>query len=240
MSGICLKDFDEVHKSPNRDELEGRLLSLTYRMDFERMTAAVVDTREGSQRGPFVLSNVPAAFVAHSQDSAASTRDPVVARLKATNKPFAYDQSTYVLGHATDLWEVQAPFGYKTGICVGVNGGTGLRFYLGMDRSRQLPSSEVACARLLADLHLLANYAQEVAMRVLLPRGEISVEIGDLSAREREVLAWAGNGKSAWETARILGIGQSTTNKHLDAAIKRLGCVNKTQAVAVALRHGLI
>ena len=61
-----------------------------------------------------------------------------------------------------------------------------------------------------------------------------------LSTREREVLTWAARGKSAWETAGILGITTRTVNKHTQTAFRKLGAANRTHAVALALQQQLI
>jgi DNA-binding CsgD family transcriptional regulator len=60
-----------------------------------------------------------------------------------------------------------------------------------------------------------------------------------LTPREKEVLLWAGRGKSAWETAQLLGLAEATVKSYIRNACSRLGVKNKTHAVAVALTHGL-
>jgi DNA-binding NarL/FixJ family response regulator len=61
-----------------------------------------------------------------------------------------------------------------------------------------------------------------------------------LTGREREVLTWAGLGKTSGEIATILGLSERTVNFHFDQAMKRLGVTNRTQAVAMAVAQGLI
>ncbi|MCL3882677.1 helix-turn-helix transcriptional regulator [Marivita sp. GX14005] len=61
-----------------------------------------------------------------------------------------------------------------------------------------------------------------------------------LSRREAEVLLWAAHGKSAWETAQLLGLREATVKFYVRKACVRLGVKNKTHAVAIALTHNLI
>ena len=61
-----------------------------------------------------------------------------------------------------------------------------------------------------------------------------------LTLREREVLWWAAQGKSAREIGEILHITKRTVDQHTQNAIHKLGAVNRTQAVATALRERLI
>jgi DNA-binding CsgD family transcriptional regulator len=61
-----------------------------------------------------------------------------------------------------------------------------------------------------------------------------------LSAREREILHWAANGKSSWDIARILTVSDHTVNYHLQRAAKKLGVVGRRAACARALSLGII
>lgn len=61
-----------------------------------------------------------------------------------------------------------------------------------------------------------------------------------LSGRERDVLIWAGRGKTIAETAIILSVSEATVAAHIKAAILRIGAVNKVQAVVQAIFAGLI
>jgi LuxR family quorum sensing-dependent transcriptional regulator len=61
-----------------------------------------------------------------------------------------------------------------------------------------------------------------------------------LSDREREVLYWVARGKSAWEIGEILGIAKRTVDEHVQKTVRKLGAVNRTHAVAIAVRDRLI
>lgn len=61
-----------------------------------------------------------------------------------------------------------------------------------------------------------------------------------LTERERCVLALLADGRSHHEIGSRLGIGIETVRTHLRKASERLGATSRTQAVATALRLGLI
>lgn len=61
-----------------------------------------------------------------------------------------------------------------------------------------------------------------------------------LSAREREVLLWAAQGKTAWETSAILGISPKTVEFHLANCGRKLGTATKAQTILAAARKGLL
>lgn len=61
-----------------------------------------------------------------------------------------------------------------------------------------------------------------------------------LTAREVDSLCWAARGKTAAETAEILGLSVETVTTHVHKATRRLGAANKTHAVAIAIHRGVI
>lgn len=61
-----------------------------------------------------------------------------------------------------------------------------------------------------------------------------------LRDREIDVLSWAAKGKTADETAVILGLGRETVTTHMTRACRRLGAANKTHAVALAVQRRLV
>jgi DNA-binding NarL/FixJ family response regulator len=63
---------------------------------------------------------------------------------------------------------------------------------------------------------------------------------GDLSGRERRVVALSAVGKTAADIAEALAISQRTVHAHLQNASDKLRARNKTQTVVEALRYGQI
>lgn len=61
-----------------------------------------------------------------------------------------------------------------------------------------------------------------------------------LTPRETEILRWAAEGKNEWEIGVILGVSEHTVDKMFRLARAKLGAVNRTQAVAYAIRHRVI
>lgn len=62
----------------------------------------------------------------------------------------------------------------------------------------------------------------------------------DLSKREKETLRWLAEGKSNWEISAILKISERTVRFHINNIMRKLDAVNRTHAVAIALRDSII
>ena len=61
-----------------------------------------------------------------------------------------------------------------------------------------------------------------------------------LTVRERDALALVAEGKTDWEISVILGIAEATVRFHVDNARRKLGAVNRAQAVARLVNQRLI
>ncbi|WP_371872943.1 LuxR family transcriptional regulator [Notoacmeibacter sp. MSK16QG-6] len=94
------------------------------------------------------------------------------------------------------------------------------------------------CNDLISDLYYLSSLIHEQA--VLLQSSEIGLAGIRLSTRETETLSWAARGKTAWETAQILGLSEKTVQFYLSNACTKLGTTTKTHAVATAISEHMI
>jgi DNA-binding CsgD family transcriptional regulator len=61
-----------------------------------------------------------------------------------------------------------------------------------------------------------------------------------LTEREREILKWIAEGKTSADVGAILGLSQRTVEWHTNRAVEKLEAVNRIQAVARAVRYGLV
>ena len=232
------QDYQDVRESTDRATFESRLIRFANAMDFGIVTAALAVERPGRATSFVAIGNTPHAFIEASRSMENTQRDPVRQRLKSWHVPFTYDQSLYVEEDAADLWENQAPFGYRTGIAMALHMPDGKHFLLGVDRSDPLPKEDSQLTRMIADLQLLAVYAQETAVRVLSDEVAAPDPVERLSHREREVLQWTRDGKSSWAIGQILSLSPHSVNFHLRNACKKLGVSGKHMAVlkAISLR----
>lgn len=67
-----------------------------------------------------------------------------------------------------------------------------------------------------------------------------NVDLGQLTERELDCLRLAADGGTAADISLLTGVGERTVNYHLANVISKLGAANKTHAVALAMRMGLL
>ncbi|HWX97799.1 MAG TPA: LuxR C-terminal-related transcriptional regulator [Solirubrobacteraceae bacterium] len=87
-------------------------------------------------------------------------------------------------------------------------------------------------------MHVLGTVAHELGAFFARRRGEL--DLSPLTAREVEVLTLASIGLPVGGIGERLTISRGTVKSHLEHIYAKLGVVNRTAAVAQALRSGLI
>ena len=85
---------------------------------------------------------------------------------------------------------------------------------------------------------LTKTFIEEAAMGV--PGPDDAPTTTPLSKREREILQMVANGATTKEVARDLGISPHTVKTHLERIFEKLGANDRAQAVAIAIRTGLV
>jgi DNA-binding CsgD family transcriptional regulator len=234
---LLLRDYAELSEATSLADYQAKLVKMAEALDFPLVNAMVV-CEDPSRIEParcFEVGNTPLAYQHLSHDRDRGSRDPVTKMLKSSTVPFVYDQQTYVDAEAGDLWETQAPFGYRTGILVALRLPLGRHFLLGVDRPDALPGDERKLVRMMGDLQLIAVHAQSAALRLLLPS-----DVPELSPREVEVLRWLAEGKGRVVVGQILGISENTVKFHLASIYRKLGVASKEAALLKAQEAGLI
>jgi DNA-binding NarL/FixJ family response regulator len=98
-------------------------------------------------------------------------------------------------------------------------------------------------------LAIRAAYAGEVHLDAqvttrllagLRSRNEEPEELGELTAREREILALVAGGHANKEIARRLVITERTARTHVSNILRKLRLTSRTQAALLAVREGLV
>ena len=234
-----LKKFMDVSQSADLPTFEQKLVEFAHDMEFGKVAGVLVIERPGQRASFLSVGNTPEDYKKSYGSAEDSRRDPVLRRLKRLSTPFMYDQDLYVRDEAADLWEKQAPFGYRTGIAVALHLPGHKHFLLGVDREDRLPQDDERLTRMLADLQLLAVHAQDAAVRLLESSADGNLD-PKLTTREIEVLRWTMEGKSAWAVGEILSVSESTVNFHLRNIFRKLDASSKHQAVLKALALGLL
>jgi len=228
-----------VLEARNPEEFRDEVVRFSMQLGFETVSAITVIDHPLADPEFIAIDNAPVAYRETIDDSSLGRRDPVLQHCKTQSVPIIWNQDTYTTRGLGEMWETQASFGYRTGVCLALHMPEGRHFVLGVDREHPMPKDPIEVTRMVADLQLFAVHAQDAALRILVPAAA-QPERPALTPRELESLRWTMDGRTAWEVGEALGISERTAVLHINNAMHKLGCNNKHQAVLKALRLGLI
>ena len=164
--------------------------------------------------------------------------DPIVRRSKCDPSPFLWSEAApFVRAEhsaiASRMFGEAAEFNLKAGFVVPMTPPRGevIAASLGGEAADVPPEAHGMIA-------VICAYA--IGRAIELRDREKKRRRSGLTTREVECLKWAADGKTEWETSAILSISEHTADKHLANARRKLGAANRAQAVANAIRWGII
>ena len=82
--------------------------------------------------------------------------------------------------------------------------------------------------------------AEELSALQQKPSEEAAAFMAQLTSREIEILNYMAQGYLNKQIAFELGISESTIKSHVSAILSKLNANDRTEAVVIAIKHGLI
>jgi LuxR family quorum sensing-dependent transcriptional regulator len=227
--------IDSLDRLSDTNEVLRVLEGAVARFGFERLLFTGLLPIEGERFDDVVLaSGWPPEFLQLYCKHDYIRFDPIARLARQSANPFIWEGPSYFRSEETGVAAVMkhaADFGITRGFIVPIHGPAGYAACVSMSGvDVDLP------AKLTPGLHLMAQYSFNRIWSLVAPLRKTPC----LTRREREVLTWAAKGKSAWEIGEILAISKRTVDEHAYQAFRKLGAVNRTQAVAMAVRNRLI
>ncbi len=164
--------------------------------------------------------------------------DPIVHRLVSREgRDIIWSDLNKLVQRKSNAWKVMnegRDFGLHEGVTYPILGYSGYVAGATFAGPRFDPDPEFRAA-----LSLVAAYAHSRMLHIH-REGRRPQEPVILTAREREVLRWAAQGKSDWEIGEILCISEHTAQKHIENVKRKLGVSKRIQAVVEAVKRSLI
>lgn len=164
--------------------------------------------------------------------------DPTVEYAKTGVEPMAWSRELFATEALQDLSRDAGAIGFNHGWTQPLRDARGRFGMLTLARG----GAAIGDDELRAKLPMMQWLAQVVHDRLF---GEFlawqrNESIGRLTERELVCLRLAAEGGTAGEISATTGVAERTVNFHMANAIEKLGATNKTHAVVLALRLGLL
>jgi LuxR family quorum-sensing system transcriptional regulator SolR len=183
-----------------------------------------------------MFNNYPQAWQQRYQAEQYLRIDPTVAQGLTSTRPMLWSEALFA--SSRPLWEDARAHGLQFGWAQPTHDLKGVASLLTFARSGEAIDCSEYQAKV-QQMQWLAQAAHAALSNILAakPDGVASIR---LTEREVEVLRWAADGKTASESAEILGISERTVIFHIDNALRKLGAANKTAGVLKAAMLRLI
>lgn len=166
------------------------------------------------------------------------SEDPVSRHIRTAATPIFWGRDTYAARGLVYDWELFSDAGAGSGVGMALHLASDRHFICGLMWRDQGLRDKNSNPDLAVALQTMAVFAEPAAFR-LANIGDLPLGDSTLSTRELQCLFWASRGLTDEDTAAVLQVSHRTVRKHIDAAVCKLGAINRTHAAVTATRKGL-
>jgi DNA-binding CsgD family transcriptional regulator len=184
-----------------------------------------------------VTSAYPNAWQELYSERSYIAHDPTVTYCQKNTDSVVWSESMFE--HAKPMLEEARHYGIGFGISTSIHERTGTKSMISLARDRSLEKDTRETADLHAAVKVLSTCAHFTASRLLANQLKNFLRPA-LTSQEERCLRWVAQGKTSWEIGKIMFISEPTVVFHLKNLMKKLDVINRSQALAVAIRLGLI
>jgi DNA-binding CsgD family transcriptional regulator len=186
-----------------------------------------------------LLKGYPEQWLDHYFTNAYYEIDPIIAYCTEYVTPIQWhDLPKIPSTRSIQMMNEASEFGLKAGITMPMHSPHGEMGVLSFALNRPETTSREITQHAMPYIQILAGYIHEAVRRVL-NLEDLNQEIL-LTAREKECMKWAADGKTSWEISRLLNLSERTINFHLNNATQKLHASNRQHALIKATLLGLI
>lgn len=235
---LTYQDLLDIGSAPDVQTLQGRLASAVEHLGFGLCGGTLIRGRLASGKAAtHGFGNYPDEFFQAAMSLDLGVRDPLLTAMLSRQGCFVYDADFYGAAGAGDLWDLQAPFGYRHGMAISIHEFSHAEaFCFGVDSPDPLPADPMERLRLQGNLTLLAQAAQSAAQRIhtLAP----VVDLNTVTAEEVEALRWAAEAQSvSLHRGQVVVTNRGAAQR---SAMQKLRASSAPMAVLRAIEGGLI
>lgn len=234
------EDYRTLLSADSLGSLREHTQSLVRRMGFDHFMIGVRITPPQAPDTAHVAlcGTYPEAWMAYYQRNALERIDPTVRHSLSTSRPMIWSNAAFRQTPAVAAFYEEARLhGVSAGCTCPASLPGGQVAAMGIARAQDADQAVADVEAILPYAHLLGSYATEVVHRLLQPP---ALQPLTLTERELDCLAWLGEGLTGVEIAARLALSERTVHFHLNNVRRKLNASTLPQAIARAIRLGLL
>jgi DNA-binding CsgD family transcriptional regulator len=238
MSLKLLSDaFEAAERAKTSDELRAVMKKFAQQTGFQHFAYALTINAPSLKPQQYIINGYPQQWLERYVTHGYFKVDPLVRHAENSTLPAIWSDTTFHNGASAEFWEEARAVGLRAGLSFAVHEQPGVTGIFSLARDQALDMQGIELAALVGRAQMFACLVHHAVVRIDLPK-LLPAQGVSLTARERECLKWAADGKTSWEIGQILSIAERTVVFHVNNVIQKLEAANKTQAIvrAVALK----
>lgn len=184
-----------------------------------------------------IITSYPDEFIQCYASNPLLNKNAIINHCQASIEPIIWDESAFI--NSPHFSKGAQTFGVNYGWSQAVHDAKGAVSILTLIRRTQPVSSQEFNEKA-GDILWLCNQLHSAIAVRFSSYHTMTEPIARLSVRESEVLKWTAQGKTASDIAMILSLTPRTVNFHISSVMRKMGANNKTSAVVIASKSGLL
>jgi DNA-binding CsgD family transcriptional regulator len=246
MSQYSIERFiEDTNKAKSSKEVTRIFECALAQFGYDRFCYSLITAHPsvGLDAGHGVARNYPDDWMSHYEANQYEKKDPVPQYALANDRPFTWDSLVRLRELKPEQKKVMneaREAGLLDGIGIPIYGRNGELAGVGMASSSGGVRPDINLLTKIRALSLQFHLVYtELEKKNCSRRDNISRNVR-LTAREKEILLWAAEGKSDAVIAELIGVSHATIRFHMNNIFKKLNANERTLATVKAIRRGLI
>lgn len=225
-----------LSKSNSVDDWRARFERLLHQKGFFLYLFSLGKSTGNEDMFSHIETTFPQGWLDYYRENDYREVDPIVKHSKCCYLPLFWSEKAAMShGRSRDFWRSRELYGLEKGVSLPLRYQCKAGYLSVAHEECTLETCSDESRWRIGELFFILPFALEGLVNCRRPSQSYS-----LSPREMECLQWGSVGKTSWEISIILRCSERTVNFHFTNAIGKLGVNNRSQAIAVALAHGLI
>jgi DNA-binding CsgD family transcriptional regulator len=238
--GSGMTGFEKLASCSSREALTAAASQCALEIGFELWSLAMHIPAAAAR--PWDIGNMPPALLRARMDCFLSLADPAGMAWLQHGLPCRWLSDEPSQGEdrpreCAERFRAQARReGVHGGLCVPVPGPDGAAGSLAL--AVRHPRDQDALDKLQPQALLYSRHLLRACQPLM--EADRHRQAPRISRREMECLSWAAIGKTTWEISRVMDISEHTVIYYLRNAARKLGAVNRQQAVTKSIELGML
>jgi DNA-binding CsgD family transcriptional regulator len=246
MSQYSIERFiEDTNKAKSSEEAARIFECALAHLGYDRFCYSLITAHPslGLNAGHGVARNYPDDWMAYYEANHYEKKDPVPQHAFLSDRPFTWDSLVRIRELKPEQKKVMneaREAGLLDGVGIPIYGHNGEVAGVGMASSTGGVRPDINLLSKIRALTLQFHLVYTDLEKKDSPLRDNFAGNIRLTAREKEILLWAAEGKSDAVIAEIIGISHATIRFHMNNIFKKLNANERTLATVKAIRHGLI